>query len=53
MIKARLKKRLDQCFIEGVERGLWTGVAEGPYVHVSEKQSFADLHRMNHRHSGM
>ena len=32
MIKARLKKRLDQCFIEGVERGFWTGAAEGLYV---------------------
>jgi len=32
MIKARLKKRLDQCFVEGVERGLWTGAAEGLYV---------------------
>ena len=32
MIKARLKKRLDQCFIEGVDRGLWTGAAKGLYV---------------------
>ncbi len=32
MIKARLKKRLDQCFVEGVDQGLWTGAAEGLYV---------------------
>ncbi|MEA2084702.1 MAG: arginine--tRNA ligase [Thermodesulfobacteriota bacterium] len=32
MIKARLKKRLDQCFIDGMDQGLWTGAAEGLYV---------------------
>ncbi len=31
MIKARLKERLDQCFVEGVKEGSWTGAAEGLY----------------------
>ena len=32
MIKARLKERIDQCFKEGVEQGLWTGAAAGAYA---------------------
>ncbi|MEW6594013.1 MAG: arginine--tRNA ligase [Thermodesulfobacteriota bacterium] len=32
MIKARLKKRIDHCFAQGIELGYWTGAAAGFYA---------------------
>ena len=38
MIKARLKERLDQCFLQGVEQGLWSDTAAGLYSFEQPKQ---------------
>ena len=37
-----------------LQKGMVSGApkSKANVVHVSEKQSFADSHRMNHRHSG-
>ncbi len=38
MIKARLKERLDQCFVEGIEKGFWTDSAADLYSVEEPKQ---------------
>jgi arginyl-tRNA synthetase len=32
MIRSRLKKRIDHCFAQGIERGYWTAAAAGLYA---------------------
>jgi len=43
MIKSQLKKRVDQCFEQGVEKGLWTNAAAATYsVEVPKREGQGD-----------
>jgi arginyl-tRNA synthetase len=43
MIKSQLKNRLNQCFAQGIEKGLWTDAAAGTYsIEVPKREGQGD-----------